>query len=166
MAPPPRPLEWSLPLPASAPSIQDEGHPRARGARSGAYHCGARGGLGAGRGGASGHPCQALPGSRILAEAHPQRPSPRATARDVPPPPPQTSSFTPFHSFTPYPFIPSCRLGGSAGASGARPPRQARSILAQICQDRWPFLTFQIMRRKFLVQQIGSLLLRGCTKKK
>ena len=42
--------------------------------------------LGAGRGGASGHPCQALPRSRILAEAHPQRPSPLATARDIPPP--------------------------------------------------------------------------------
>lgn len=53
----------------------------------------------------------------------------------APPPPPQASSFTPFHSFTPYPFIASCRLGGSAGASGARPPRQPRPTPAQICQD-------------------------------
>ena len=62
----------------------------------------------------------------------PARPSPGAesslkpTPRDrhleprpeTSPHPPQTSSFTPFHSFTPYPFIPSCRLGGSAGAVG------------------------------------------------
>lgn len=44
LAPPPRPPEWSLPLPASVSSIQDSSRPQLGGARSGAYHRGTGGG--------------------------------------------------------------------------------------------------------------------------
>lgn len=95
---PPHCAEWSLPLPAPAPSIQDSSRRAAPGARSGAYHCGA--GV-AGAGPAAAH---LLPAAARLP---PQAPGPRRSRsgrdklRFL-----SASAFTHSSAFS-YPFVPS-----------------------------------------------------------
>lgn len=107
LVPPPHPPEWSLPLPASAPSIQDRRRPRVRGALSGAYHRG-RGEPGAGLDplqgtsvGPGGHPtlseARALEGRHLCQRAWGAPPREAACG---------PLSFTPSHSFIySLPFI-------------------------------------------------------------
>lgn len=119
----------------------------------------------------------------------PARPSPGAesslkpTSRDrhlepwpetfpaAPPPPPQASSFTPFHSFhslhihsslaADWAALLELRVHAHPGNRGQHQPRSVRIRSFQVA-----FSYFSDYASQVLVQQIGSLLLRGCTRKK
>lgn len=129
LVPPPHPPEWSLPLPASAPSIQDRRRPRVRGALSGAYHRG-RGEPGAGLDplqgtsvGPGGHPtlseARALEGRHLCQRAWgaPPREAACLLFHSLLP----IHSFTHSHSFSARRW--SCPGGGSARCMATGAPR-------------------------------------------
>lgn len=161
--PPPRPPEWSLPLPASAPSIQDSSRPPVRGARPGAYH---RGPGGLARAGDP-LPCTSLrpagqpnpscsPGAgRLTPPATGQRRAPRGRRRgklpaDI------FHSLIHIHSFT-HSLIHSW-LGAEAaqGTETGRPCRSSRCTPTQATEvdtclrSAWrAFLIFETVCRNF-----------------